>query len=114
LAKDTQHHPWMTTVDNPQMVAVGGVRYLFFTAGDWQSAGYATGYAVCASAAGPCTVANDPILRSYGTVAGPGGGTAARDEAGNWWLSYHAWTRGCTSDACGGMRRLYVAPLAFR
>jgi putative cell wall-binding protein len=115
LAKDTSRYPWQTTVDNPQMVVVDGVHYLFHTGGDFEgNDSYAVGYATCAGAGGPCTTARDPILSSYGTVAGPGGGTVARDEAGNWWMSYHAWDAGCTSYACGGERRLYVAPLTFR
>jgi beta-xylosidase len=114
LAKDTQKYPWMTTVDNPQMVIAGGVHYLFFTGGNWESASYAAGYAVCAGPAGPCTPAPNPILTSYGNAAGPGGGTVAQDPSGAWWMSYHAWDKGCTNDGCGGTRRLYVAPLTFR
>jgi putative cell wall-binding protein len=114
LAKDTQHFPWMTTVDNPQMVLVDGVHYLFFSAGQWDGASYTVGYATCAGPAGPCSTAGNPILGSYGNVAGPGGGTVARDAGGNWWIAYHAWDASCTNDACGGKRKLYVAPLAFK
>jgi putative cell wall-binding protein len=114
LAKDTQKFPWQTTVDNPQMVLHGGVYYLFFTGGNFERPSYATGYATCQGPAGPCTTSPNPITGSYGNVQGPGGGTAARDAAGNWWLSYHGWDKGCTSYACGGHRRLYVAPLTFR
>jgi putative cell wall-binding protein len=113
LAKDTQQHPWQTTVDNPQMVLAGGVYYLFFTGGNWEAASYTTGYAVCSGPLGPCTTAANPITGSYGNVAGPGGGTVAQDTAGAWWISYHGWDKGCTSYACGGHRRLYVAPLTF-
>jgi beta-xylosidase len=114
LAKDTQRFPWQTTVDNPQMVLVDGVHYLFFSAGNWEDASYKVGYAVCAGPVGPCTTAANPVLTSYGSVAGPAGGTVARDAAGNWWMAYHAWDASCTNDACGGKRKLYVAPLAFR
>jgi putative cell wall-binding protein len=114
LAKDTQRFPWQTTVDNPQMVLAGGVYYLFFTGGNWEGASYATGVATCQGPVGPCTTFPNPITTSYGNVQGPGGGTAARDAAGAWWLSYHGWDKGCTSYACGGHRRLYVAPLTFR
>jgi len=113
LAKDTVHHPWMTTVDNPQMVVVDGQHVLFFSAGAWDGPSYTVGWAGCAGPTGPCIVNDHPILGSYGSVVGTGGGTAAQDAAGNWWLSYHAWGAGCTSDACGGKRKLYVAPLAF-
>jgi putative cell wall-binding protein len=115
LTKDTTRYPWQTTVDNPQMVLVDGVHYLFHTGGDYvDNDSYATGYATCAGPVGPCTTAAEPLLRSYGNVAGPGGGTVVRDAAGRWWMSYHAWTAGCTSYTCGGKRKLYVAPLTFR
>lgn len=114
LAKDTSRYPWQTTLDNPQMVLRGGVHYLFHTGGDYVgNSTYATGYAVCAGPTGPCTTDPDPILTSYGDVAGPGGGTVARGADGRWWISYHAWTRGCYDYSCGGERKLYVAPLAF-
>jgi beta-xylosidase len=114
MAKDTQRYPWQHTLDNPQMVLAGGVHYLFFTGGDWEDDSYAQAYAVCDGPAGPCRSADQPILVTYGTVAGPGGGTVEIDREGRWWLAYHAWHSSCTNDACGGVRRLYVAPLEFR
>lgn len=112
MAKDTQRYPWQTTLDNPQMVLRGGVHYLFHTGGDYVGNDtYATGYAVCAGPLGPCPESHK-ILSSYGDVAGPGGGTVARGADGRWWLSYHAWPRGCYDYSCGE-RTLYVAPLAF-
>lgn len=113
MAKDSQRHPWQTTLDNPQMVLRGGVYYLFHTGGDYVGNDtYAVGYATCAGPLGPCDTNPQPILRSYGSVAGPGGGTVLRDAAGSWWLSYHAWPAGCHDYSCGE-RRLYVAPLRF-
>jgi beta-xylosidase len=114
LRKDTQRFPWQTTVDNPQMVLRDGTFYLFHSGGDYVGNGsYVTGYATCDGPTGPCRTAAEPILRSYGTVAGPGGGTVASGADGRWWLSYHAWPKGCYSYACG-TRRMYVAPLEFR
>jgi putative cell wall-binding protein len=115
MSKDSVNHPWQNTVDNPQMAVVDGVHYLFFSGGDFESDRYAVGYAVCDGPAGPCRQPSaGPILSSYGTVAGPAGGTVFDDGAGNWWLSYPAWTAGCTSYACGGARRFYLAALSFR
>lgn len=114
MAKDSQNHPWETTVDDPQMTLVDGVYYLFFSGGDWQSPAYAVGYATCAGPAGPCGQPTaGPILSSYGSVVGPGGGGIVRDTTGQWWIAYQAWSPGCTSYSCGGKRKLYVAPLAF-
>jgi beta-xylosidase len=113
MAKDTVHHPWQTTVDNPAMVLEGGVYYLFHTGGDYVGNDtYSVGYATCAGPAGPCTTIGK-ILSSYGNAAGPGGGNVARGSDGTWWISYHAWTKGCTSYSCGGKRKLYTAPLHF-
>jgi putative cell wall-binding protein len=114
LAKNSQQFPWQTTVDNPQMVLVDGTYYLFHTGGDYQgNESYTVGYATCAGPTGPCTT-RGPILSSYGSVVGPGGGTVVRDAAGQWWIGYHAWTSGCTDYGCGGKRKLYVSPLTFR
>ena len=114
LAKDSVNYPWETTVDNPQMILIDGHHYLFFSGGDWQSDAYVVGYAICDGPQGPCTQpSKQPILGSYGNVAGPAGGTALTDGAGHWWLSYHAWTKGCTNYSCGGKRKLYVAPMSF-
>jgi len=115
LAKDSQRHPWQTTVDNPQMVLRGGVHYLFHTGGDYiGNDTYAVGYATCAGPLGPCFTNPDPILRSYGDVAGPGGGTVLRAADGTWWISYHAWPRGTCHDYwCGAERKMWVAPLRW-
>jgi hypothetical protein len=115
LAQNQVSYPWETTVENPDMVSIGGTYYLFFAAGNWQSSGYSEGYAVCQGAAGPCSQpTNGPILTSYGSVAGPGAGNVFTDAAGGTWMSYAAWTKGCTSYSCGGARQLYVGPISFR
>jgi putative cell wall-binding protein len=114
MAKDTQRYPWQLTLDNPQMVIDGGTHYLFYSGGNWEDDTYVVGYAVCSGPTGPCTSGQEPILRAYGSAVGTGGGTVAQDAAGNWYLSYHAWDRGCTLNCAGGKRRLYVANLTFR
>ena len=114
MAKDSQRYPWQTTVDNPQMVLAGGVHYLFYSAGYWADATYVVGYAVCDGPTGPCQAGAQPILGSYGSVAGPGGGTVMEDAAGRWWIGYHGWDSSCTNYSCGGKRRFYVASLEFR
>jgi len=111
LFNDTVNHPWETTVENPAMVNAGGVYYLLFSGGQYNSSGYAEGYAVCSGPLGPCQQPQPgPILTSYGGAAGPGGGSLFKDGAGNWWIGYAAWSPGCTDYSCGGSRKLYVAP----
>ena len=111
---DTVAYPWESTVEDPSMLAVGGQFYLLFSGGIYTSSSYAQGYAVCASPTSPCTQTDpDPILSSYGTVAGPGGGSWFADASGHLWLDYDAWTAGCTSYSCGGARQLFVVPITI-
>jgi hypothetical protein len=102
--------PPLNTVDNPQMVKVGGRYFLFFTGGDYLNSSYAVGYAVCQTRAGPCTRPYPaPILSSYDNASGPGGGSVFTDVAGRYYLAYHAY-RPC-SNQCGPPRRFFVAPM---
>jgi len=53
---------------------VNGQFDLLFSGGVYTSANYAEGYAVCTTPVGPCTQTDpNPILSSYGSVAGPAG-----------------------------------------
>ncbi len=111
---NTTAYPWESTVEDPSMVAFGGKFYLLFSGGIYSSSGYAEGVAVCATPTSPCTQTDpNPILSSYGSVAGPGGGSLFQDSLGNYWLDYAGWTAGCTSYSCGGARRLFVAPVTL-
>jgi hypothetical protein len=111
---DTAAYPWETTVEDPSILPVGGTYYLLFAAGIYTSSNYSEGYAVCSSPTGPCAQTDpNPIVSSYGTVSGPGGGSWFEDPSGNYWLDYAAWTQGCDSYSCGGARELYVAPVTF-
>ncbi|HZU74450.1 MAG TPA: family 43 glycosylhydrolase [Acidimicrobiales bacterium] len=114
LTQDSADYPWETTIENPDLVAAPGGYVLFFAAGRYDSSSYSEGAADCDGPAGPCTQTDpSPILTSYGGAAGPAAGNALVDPSGQWWLSYAAWSPGCTSYACGGARQLYVAPLRF-
>jgi hypothetical protein len=111
---NTTAFPWETTVEDPSMVSVGGTYYLLFSGGIYTTSSYAEGYAVCASPLGPCTQTDpNPILSSFGSVAGPGGGSWFTDDSGATWLVFGGWTAGCTNYSCGGARRLFVTPAAF-
>ncbi|HVA09751.1 MAG TPA: family 43 glycosylhydrolase [Acidimicrobiales bacterium] len=111
---NTASYPWEATVENPSMVVFGGVYYLLFSGGMYTSPSNGEGYAVCSGPVGPCTQTDpNPFVSSYGPVSGPGGGSWFQDAAGTYWLDYDAWTSGCTSYACGGARKLYVAQVNF-
>jgi len=113
LYNDTVDDPWESTVENPQLSLVNGSYALLFSGGLYNSSSYSQALAVCSGPLGPCSQPSGPFLTSYGSVAGPGGGSLFQDAAGSWWLGYAAWSAGCTSYACGGARRLFVAPVSF-
>jgi beta-xylosidase len=101
-------------IENPALVAAGRSYTLLYSGGWWESAGYATGYATCATPLGPCTKAtvDRPLLASGGDQAGPGGASVVAGPAGDRWLAYHAWTTGAVGYDNGGTRSLRVASLA--
>ncbi len=112
LTVDQADLPWETTFDDPQMVfSTGGGYGLLFSAGDFLSAGYSQALTTCSGPLGPCSQPTGPFLTSYGSVAGPGGGSLFRDAGGSWWLGYAGWPSNCTNYSCGGVRRLFVAPI---
>ncbi len=103
---------WEQTVENPDMVVVGGRYLLLFSGGAYADASYATGYAVCLGPQGPCEEpADHPLLASSATVAGPGGGSVFADANGQLWLAYAAWTPPAVGYAAGGSRTLRIDPL---
>jgi hypothetical protein len=111
---NTASFPWESTVEDPSMVYAGGHFNLLFSGGIYTSATYAEGVAECATPTSTCVQSDpNPILQSYGTVAGPGGGSWFTDSAGQNWLVYGGWTPGCTSYSCGGARRLFVTSVTF-
>jgi Glycosyl hydrolases family 43 len=114
FTNDTTAFPWETTVEDPSMLAVGGQFILLFSGGIYTSSSYAEGYAVCSSPTSPCVQSDpNPIVSSYGTVAGPGGGSWFEDSSSHYWLDFGGWTTGCTNYSCGGARRLFVTPVTF-
>ncbi len=79
-------------IENPDMVDVGGTYILLFSTGQYNSSTYSENFATCAGPAGPCTQGqSSPLLSSYGSAAGPGGGSLFQDASGNWYLGYAAW-----------------------
>lgn len=115
--------PWEgSVIENPAIIFYAGRYYLFYSANSWSSDRYAVGYAVCRAASGPCERPTTvPLLKTTGTVAGPGGETPFVGPNGELRLGYHAWTTGnvgyppnttCKSSSAGcAQRRLHVATL---
>ncbi len=114
LAQDSAGFQWESTIENPDMVDVGGTYFLLFSAGIYSSPSYTEAFATCAGPAGPCSQSQaTPILTSFGSASGPGGGSLFQDSTGNWMLAYAAWPPQCTDYSCGGARRLFVAPASI-
>lgn len=111
LTNDPGRFAGETNLDNPDLVDAGGRYLLIFSVGNVLGASYAPALVTCAGPSGPCSrPARDPFLSSYKNAAGPAGGSLVTDGAGNWWIGYEALVPACTDYACGGKRRLYVAP----
>lgn len=83
-----------TLVENPSMVKWQGKHYLFYSAGQYSTLDYRTGYAECDSAVGPCRrVSHTPILATDARwgMGGPGGSNAFVDAQGKLRLATAAW-----------------------
>jgi hypothetical protein len=100
-------------VEGPAMVRDGDRYYLFYVAGPWQTAGYAIGYATCATPQGPCTKPQaSPLLASTDTLAGPGGPEFVVDGQGQRWMSFHGWGAPDVGYP-RGRRMLFLTPVRF-
>jgi hypothetical protein len=85
--------PWEgNVVESPSMVRFGGRWLLFYSANEWDSTAYATGVAFCDTPTGPCFKSpHNPVLRSEGSILGPGGPSAFVDASGSLRLAHHYW-----------------------
>lgn len=84
-------------LENPSMVFDSQTRtyLLFYSAGQWYTNRYVTGFARCASPTGPCTLdARGPFLVAGNGRSGVGGLTVFRDPAGPLRVAYASWTAG--------------------
>jgi beta-xylosidase len=108
--------PWeRPLIENPALLAAGGTYLLVYSGGWWESAGYATGYAVCDTPLGPCAkqTTTQPILAATGNQAGTGGASVVTGPAGHYWLVHHAWTTGTIGYGNGGARSVHFVPLTW-
>ncbi|WP_326503925.1 family 43 glycosylhydrolase [Rothia nasimurium] len=92
-SRDTQ--TWEETlIENPSMVSWQGKYYLFYSASQYSTLDYRTGYAECSSATGPCKrVSHTPLLQTDArwSLGGPGGSNAFLDSSGQLRLATAAW-----------------------
>lgn len=95
-------------VENPSMVRYKGRYLLLYSANEWNSTAYATGYAICSSPTGPCSrPSSSPLLRTGGAggIYGPGGGDAYVDQRGRLLMIYQTW-------CCNGSKSKRVSKTA--
>ncbi len=109
----TQNRNWETTIEQPDMVQLGGRWLLFFSGGLWETSGYSIAYANCQGPVGPCADPNmTPVFESAGGVAGPGAPSIFTDTSGTLWMAYNAWTAGDVGYP-DGARSLRMDPLCL-
>ena len=101
-------------IEAPTLWRDGDTYYLFYSANDYGSTSYAVGYATAKRVLGPYRDGpGNPILRSRGRAAGPGGQAVVRDDDGDLWLAYHAWDSSAVGDEAGGQRSMWLDRLRF-
>ncbi|CAN5628912.1 hypothetical protein BH10ACT1_BH10ACT1_19790 [soil metagenome] len=86
-----------TFLENPSMIYEPKSKtfLLFYSAGQWDSARYLTGFARCATPTGPCAAdTRGPFLKGAGSRSGAGGLTAFKDTRGRQVVAYSTWTTG--------------------
>lgn len=104
-----EDHWEVPTIENPSMVQFRGITYLFYSGNRWDTADYATGYAICVGPTGPCSRPRNgsPFLTTANTGLGGPGGASAFVDHDSLRLLYHAWDPG----QVGRLRTLHVAGL---
>jgi beta-xylosidase len=104
-----------TIIEAPSMVLHGGRYFLFYSGNRYESGEYAIGYATCSRLFGVCRKATvgSPLLMNEGMMSGPGGQELFQDGAGDFWMTYHAWTSPKTTYGDGGARSLKLARVTF-
>ena len=112
----TVDRPWeLPLIEGPAMLLDHGQYYLFYSANWYESADYAIGYATCRGPLGPCekVTVDSAVLRSSGSLLGPGGQEFFDDARGQRWMTYHAWSAPNATYAAGGARGLRFARVSF-
>ncbi|MDH3704548.1 MAG: family 43 glycosylhydrolase [Acidimicrobiia bacterium] len=84
-------------LENPSMIhdPATNTYLLFYSAGQWYTPNYVTGFGRCTTPMGPCTLdTRAPFLRNGNGRTGAGGLTAFRDGAGVARVAYATWQQG--------------------
>ena len=107
--------PWEgAVIEAPTLLEREGTYYMFYSGGNFASAGYAVGYATADNVKGPYKDSpENPILTSENPAAGPGHQTIIEDKDGDLWMAYHAWDVDRIGEQAGGQRRMWIDPMEF-
>ncbi len=91
--------PWQgMVIENPALVAWDGTWFLAYSANQYDTTAYATGWARCVGPAGPCEEpSTQALLVSDDERLGPGGPAPFVDREGVLRLGYHGWNPPFTS-----------------
>jgi beta-xylosidase len=102
-------------IESPSLARGYDRYFLFYSAGDWASGSYATGYAKGAGPLGPFRKASHqgPWMSSREGAAGPGGAEFFTDPSGGLHIAYHAWHPDRVGYESGGVRSLWIDRLDF-
>jgi arabinan endo-1,5-alpha-L-arabinosidase len=83
---------WETTVvEGPWVVRRDGTYYMFYAAGQYDTAEYCTGVARSSTPTGPFEKYPEPVLGTHDSWSGPGHGCVVTAPDGSDWFVYHAW-----------------------
>lgn len=108
-------HAWeQPLIENPAMVTgEDGRRWLFYSAGAWDTDRYSTGLAACDGPLGPCRkLAHDEAwLASTGDLRGPGGLDTFVSADGELLAALHAWDPDAIGYRAGGQRSVRIGHL---
>ena len=98
-------------IENPDLVTLGDALYLFYSGAGYASSSYATGYATCASPAGPCTNRSTrrPMAPDSWAVGNGSLSTFALPD-GRTGIAWSAWLAGQVGGT-GQSRSLYIGHL---
>lgn len=107
-------------IENPAMTYAPshGAEFRLFYAANWyDSQSYATGYARCATALGPCrkVTTQRPWHGTTRYAYGPGGASFFTDSGGRNWMAEHGWSRPPDKVGYpnGGRRSLFIEKVDF-
>lgn len=100
------------TIEGPALVRSADGILLFYSGGSFGTAEYSTGFARCATAAGPCidqTVGSPWVSTTNTGIVGPGGASVLERSDGSLVMTLHGWVGAVGYPS--GARAMYVQPL---